>query len=102
MMARQGSGGRDLRDSEVGARGRNVDQAFRFSQEAMRKLAKLCLGHGDDDLACVAKVARQVAKTRTSEVNKMDAENEAKTILSNDLAGMKEAFEKQLRPEKAR
>ena len=73
-------------------------------QEAMRKLAKLALGYGDDDLACVAKVARllcawEVTKTRTSEVNKMDAENEVrgqpKTISSNDFDAMKEAFEKQ-------
>ena len=73
-------------------------------QEAMRKLAKVSLGYGDDDLARAAKVVRllcawDVAKMRTSEVNNMDAENEVrgqpKTISSNDLVGMKEAFEKQ-------
>ena len=72
-------------------------------QEAMRKLAKLSLGYCDDDLRVQQRwpvfCALGRSEDEASEVNKMDAGNEVrgqpKTILSNDFAGMKEAFDKQ-------
>ena len=72
-------------------------------QEGMRKLALKSFGLSEENLMEYGKIARlicawDIAKTRTTEVNKMNAELEVRgqpmVILSNDYGEMKRGFEK--------